>query len=71
VGRAANEVAADLESGGYERHRPEGSLLYRTVQQRWRPFEAELVSSSDLQSLPRFVNMGFEAFLRCGILPPA
>ena len=38
------------------------------MQQHWRLFEAELVSSSDPESLPRFVNMEFEAFLRCGIL---
>jgi hypothetical protein len=53
-------------AGAYERHCPETTLLYRTVQEHWATFLAALKSEGG--ELPAFVLDEFEAFLRCGIL---
>jgi hypothetical protein len=52
----------------YERHRPEETLLYRTLQAHWRTFLSDLESDGDSSVLPAFVVAEVEAFLRCGIL---
>ena len=52
----------------YERHRPEETLLYKTLQAHWRTFFADLESDGDSSALPAFVVSEVEAFLRCGIL---
>jgi hypothetical protein len=53
---------------GYERHRPEETVLWRTLQAHWKTFLAELESVADPPVLPAFVVSEMEAFLRCGIL---
>ena len=52
----------------HERHRPEETLLYKTLQGHWRTFLADLESDGDSSALPAFVVSEVEAFLRCGIL---
>jgi len=43
-------------------------VLYKTVQEHWRTFLAEIESAADPPVLPAFVVAEVEAFLRCGIL---
>ena len=50
----------------YERHCPETTLLYRTIQEHWATFLTELEEGGG--ELPAFVLDEFEAYLRCGIL---
>ncbi len=52
----------------YERHRPETTILFETVQQHWTTFLAETQSGCDESPLPRFVVAEVEAYLPCGIL---
>ena len=54
----------------YDRRRPEETLLYRVLQNHWRPFLADLEAGSDGAGtpLPRFIVEEIEAYLRCGIL---
>ena len=52
----------------YERHRPEETVLFKTLQNHWRTFLADLDGYGDGASLPRFVVDEVEAFLKCGIL---
>jgi len=55
--------APELE---YERHTPEKSLLYKTIQQNWPSFVAQCGAQN--HPVPSFVKKEFEAYLRCGIL---
>ena len=50
----------------YERHTPEKSLLYKTIQQTWPSFVARCEAEN--HPVPSFVKREFEAYLRCGIL---
>lgn len=50
----------------YERHKPEQSLLYQTIQHYWPSFVANCEAQN--QPVPAFVKREFEAYLRCGIL---
>jgi len=53
----------------HRRHRPEQTVLYRTVQENWRSFVEQLESEWEgTGGLPHFVSEEIEAFLRCGIL---
>ena len=49
----------------YERHCPETTLLFRTIQEHWSTFLADLEAEGG--ELPAFVLDEFEAYLRCGI----
>ena len=60
---AAKEYDSKFE---YERHKPEQSLLYQTIQRYWPSFVAHCEAQS--QPVPAFVKREFEAYLRCGIL---
>ena len=52
-----------------QRHRPEQTVLHRTLQEHWRAFVEQPESESDwMVGLPRFVIEEIVAFLRCGIL---
>jgi hypothetical protein len=51
---------------GFERHRPEESVLYRAVQRELESFLAR--SRACERPTPRFVERELRAFLRCGIL---
>ena len=65
----AAPIGAGLPSGSYERHRPEETVLYTTLQAHWRSFLAETEAEDGSgRGLPRFVVDEVEAFLRCGIL---
>ena len=50
----------------YERHTPEKSLLYKTIQKNWPSFVAQCEAEN--HPVPSFVKREFEAYLRCGIL---
>jgi hypothetical protein len=50
----------------YERHCPETTLLYRTLQEHWLEFVGEVEEGG--AELPAFVRDEFAAYLRCGIL---
>jgi putative transposase/transposase-like zinc-binding protein len=66
---AVAPIGAGLASGSYERHRPEDTVLYATLQAHWRSFLAETETEDGSGcGLPRFVVDEIEAFLRCGIL---
>jgi hypothetical protein len=58
-------VCSKDQPGQYERHRPEVTLLFRTVQNHWRDFLSEIKTGGG--ELPAFVTDEVEAFLRCGI----
>jgi hypothetical protein len=51
---------------GYERHRPERTLLYQIIEQH----DPDFLSAMDAQDrpLPGYVQAEFEAFLQCGRL---
>ena len=53
-------------AGAYERHCPETTLLYRTIQEHWATFLTDLEAGGG--ELPAFVLDEFEAYLGCGIL---
>lgn len=59
-------IRAIAPAGAYERHCPETTLLYRTIQAHWATFLADLEEGGG--ELPAFVLDEFEAYLRCGIL---
>jgi hypothetical protein len=59
---------ASARGGNYERHRPEDTVLYQTLQAHWRTFVAEVATDESGPELPRFVLEEVEAFLKCGIL---
>ena len=50
----------------YARHRPEGTLLYRLVEEHYPAFVARLAAEG--RTLPRHVAREFEDFLGCGRL---
>lgn len=54
-------------SPGYERRRPEKTLLYQLVQQNLLSFYDQLEREHG-SSLPDFVKKEFDEFLKCGIL---
>ena len=70
MAHSCTATAADHTPGAkiYERHRPEDTVLFKTLQAHWRTFLAEVESSDDSVSLPAFVVDEVEAFLKCGIL---
>lgn len=50
----------------YERHRPEATLLYRMVGERYPAFVAALGARG--RTLPGYVQEEFAAYLKCGRL---
>jgi hypothetical protein len=50
---------------GYERHRPEASVLYRVVEQHWPAFRERAEAAG---GLPRFLEREVQELLRCGRL---
>ena len=53
------------QADGYERHRPEQTVLYEVVQEHFETFRAR---ADEHGGLPKFVVREFEEFLRCGVL---
>lgn len=65
----ARSIAHGVSAGGYARHRPEETVLYKALAQHWRSFLAETeAADSSGAGLPRFVVDEVEALLRRGIL---
>ena len=52
-------------SRGYERRRPEQTVLYRVLGEHWAAFREQ---AQEAGGLPRFVEREVEAYLRCGLL---
>jgi hypothetical protein len=63
AGKEASSGAAAL---GYERHRPERTLLYQLVEEYYPAFKAQLAAQGT--ELPAYVEREFEAYLECGRL---
>ena len=62
-------LPAGWETGaglGYQRHRPEHTLLYQIVEQHYPAFAA--LMSAQGRALPTFVHREFEDYLKCGRL---
>ncbi len=59
--------SVDRRQRGYERHRPEETLLYRLVAEHLETFLAESRERHD-RPLPKYVERELRAYLRCGIL---
>jgi hypothetical protein len=51
----------------YQRHQPEQTVLYRTVEAHLPTFLAQAGGDAERAGLPGFVKREFEAYLRCGI----
>ena len=50
----------------YNRHEPEGTVLYDTIRTHYLSFLAELDAAD--RTLPMFIEREFHKFLSCGIL---
>ena len=61
----APRCAASTRADGYERRRPEDTLLHRVVTEHWPDF---LERAEQAGGLPGFVTREFEAYLECGLL---
>lgn len=55
-----------LPSGSYAPRDPVASVLYQVVRDHYHTFRAEASQLREGEGLPRFVDDGFDAFLRCG-----
>jgi ribosomal protein S27E len=51
---------------GYERHRPEQTLLYQLIEQHYPDYLSAMEAQD--RPLPGYVQDEFEAFLQCGRL---
>ena len=58
---AGREASAGVVASVYERHRPERTLLYQLVEERYPAFKAELAAQGT--ALPRFVEREFDEYL--------
>jgi hypothetical protein len=65
VGEACRHAAHRALSGGYLRHRPEQTVLHRTLAAHWPEF---VERAEEHGGLPRFVVKEVDAYLRCGLL---
>jgi len=63
--QASCQTSTTTGDHSYERHRPEDTLLYRTLQDNWSGFLAEVEMGGG--ELPSFVLDEVEAYMRCGI----
>jgi hypothetical protein len=61
-------IAPDAAFPNYERHRPEVTILYKTIAEHWKTFLATIDQDSSRKSLPQYVRQEFEDFLKCGVL---
>ncbi len=62
----AHAVARFARADGYERRRPEETLLYQLVREHWPRFLER--AEAEGGGLPQFVVREFEEYLRCGLL---
>ena len=59
-------AAGSASAPGYQRHRPEETLLYQLVEQYYPKLNDHLAAKG--QYLPSFVQLEFEDFISCGRL---
>jgi len=59
-------AAGFIAPPGYQRHRPEATLLYQLVAEHYPTFRDR--RASEERPLPRYVEDEFEAYLKCGRL---
>ncbi len=62
-------LARTAEKGfahGYQRHKPEQTLLYQIIEHHYPEFQALMAAQN--RSLPKFVQKEFDEYLRCGRL---
>jgi Transposase zinc-binding domain len=60
------QAAGFIAPPGYQRHRPEATLLYRLVAEPYPTFRDRRAAED--RPLPRYVEAEFEAYLKCGRL---
>jgi hypothetical protein len=65
IPQRAGAVAHAAHGHGYERHRPEETVLYQVVEQHWPAFRERAEHAG---GLPRFVVREMDEYLRCGRL---
>lgn len=63
---AARMASRDEDAGGYQRHRPEQTLLYQIVDEYYPAFAALMAEQG--KELPGYVQREIEEFLKCGRL---
>lgn len=63
---AARMASRDENTGRYQRHRPEQTLLYRIVEEYYPAFTGHLAEQG--RELPDYVHREFEDYLKCGRL---
>jgi len=63
---SARMASRDENTGRYQRHRPEQTLLYRIVDEYYPAFTAHLAAQG--RALPDYVHREFEDYLKCGRL---
>jgi hypothetical protein len=60
------QAAGFIAPPGYQRHRPETTLVYRLVAEHYPAFRDR--RAAEERPLPRYVEDEFEAYLKCGRL---
>lgn len=63
---AARTASRDRDTGRYQSHRPEQTLLYQIVDEYYPAFAALMAEQG--KELPGYVQQEFEEFLQCGRL---
>lgn len=63
---AARTASRDRDTGRYQSHRPEQTLLYQIVDEYYPAFAALMAEQG--KELPGYVQREFEEFLQCGRL---
>jgi hypothetical protein len=58
----APPISAGLATGSYERHRPEETVLYTTLQAHWKTFLGQLDAEAETPALPAFVVSEVESY---------
>ncbi len=61
-------ATASIRTSSYNRHRPEETILYRTVQENFETFAASLERETEGRPFPPHVYREVDAYLDCGIL---
>ena len=62
---ARASIVASPRLDGYERHRPEDTVLYQSIATHWPEFKSRMEEQG---GLPLFVVREFEQYLDCGLL---
>ncbi len=62
-------LARTAEKGftpGYQRHKPEQTLLYQIIEHHYLEFQALMEAQN--RPLPKYVQQEFDGYLKCGRL---